>query len=140
MSVQEKFQTIVPFSKIKSEEGKSGKWVSMGSQRAHLDLIPKTDFDSNGFAKPDRFKEMPQNMQIDPKLSAYKFHLGFGGDTDVSDNINEKSLEKGFSRQDMSPTDEVYTGEQVDLFYSEVVEDGGKDVGFSERNNYLDRL
>jgi hypothetical protein len=39
----------------------------------------------------------------------------------------------------MNGTDDLYTGEHVDQFYGEAVDEDGK-VGFAERNNYLDRM
>lgn len=124
MSLQEKFQSVVPFH----EEGKepSEQWTKQNSQVVH----------SGNTGRGNRFNEMPPGY--DATSPRDQFAQGFGGDTDVSGDVTPHSLEHGFQRLDMSPTAEVYTGEQVDLFYGEAVDEKGR-VGFAERNNYLDR-
>lgn len=44
----------------------------------------------------------------------------------------------GYKSLALDPCDDAYTGEGVDQFYGEAVDDKGT-VGFVERNNYLDR-
>ncbi len=61
------------------------------------------------------------------------------GSTDFSADTNPEAFDKGFTRRDMRGADDQYTGEHVDHFYGETVDEDGK-VGFAERNNYLDRL
>lgn len=61
-----------------------------------------------------------------------------GNGTQVTNDLTAESVRKGFDRKPMSPTDDMYTNEHVDAFYGEGKSDG--DVGFMERNNYLDRL
>lgn len=59
--------------------------------------------------------------------------LSIAGTTDVSGKQADlKAQHEGYSLGDMGMTDDLYTGEHVDLFYG----DAG---GFVERNNYLDR-
>lgn len=57
---------------------------------------------------------------------------------DVTDDCNPKSIKSGYDRKKMLPTDDMYTNEHNDAFYNEAKSDG--EVGFMERNNYLDRL
>lgn len=113
----EKAQITVP---VKEEAGEG--WVSFESQRV-----------TTGVTRPgeeNKFNCMP--VGYDATSARDKFGTSFGGDDDVSGGITPKSLEKGFERKDMKGTDDIYTGEHVDLFYG----DAG---GFAERNNYLDR-
>ena len=58
--------------------------------------------------------------------------LVISGQSDVSQDTNPESLERGFKKREMKGTDDQYTGEHMDHFYG----DAG---GFVERNNYLDR-
>lgn len=115
--IVEKSQITVP---TKEEAGEP--WVSFDSQR-----------DTAGVVHPGlqaKFNQMP--VGYDATCYRDKFGYSFGGDDDVSGGITPKSLDKGFERKDMKGTDDIYTGEHVDLFYG----DAG---GFVERNNYLDR-
>lgn len=130
--VQEKFQAefSVPY-----EDG-SNSWASDKSARvkkgtasgtgAMFGSIPVLDIQSQELA------DIRQQREVMP------------GETDVSyDCPGPGEIRRGFFRKKMSPTDDLYTNEHVDLFYGEVkleVEDGEKEVGFLERGNMLDRL
>jgi hypothetical protein len=59
------------------------------------------------------------------------------GSTDVSNSVNGAMLKKGYQRQNMLGTDDLYTNEHVEEFYGEATVDGK--TGYLERNNYLDR-
>jgi hypothetical protein len=61
-----------------------------------------------------------------------------GARGDRAQDINPESLLQGFDRKGMLTTDDEYTNAHRDAFYDEIEVDG--DVGFAERNNYLDRL
>ena len=119
MSLQDKMQITVPYHK-KEDDG--NEWADAKSVR-----IQKV--------AEDRLNKMPvgMNQNLTP------FAKGFGGDTDVSGgDVTPKSLQKGYARHDMNGTDDLYSGEHVDLFYGEAVDENGKS-GFIERNNYMDR-
>lgn len=64
--------------------------------------------------------------------------LVMSGESDVSEDWNPVAVRDGFTRRNMRPTDDMYSGEHCDAFYSEAKVDG--DIGFVERNNNLDRL
>jgi hypothetical protein len=69
--------------------------------------------------------------------------LSLAGRTDVTDNLHNEDLRRGWDPHLTKPDDDQYTGEHVDLFYGEVTgkDDGGDTyTGFAERNNYLDRI
>jgi hypothetical protein len=121
MSLQEKFQITVPY---KGEED-DNHFVDLKSQRVLYQ------------SEPENFR-IGQNRVYDATSPREKFVQGFGGDTDVSNGCDAKSLDRGYHRMDMGGTDDQYTGEHMDLFYGEVVDEKGQS-GFVERNNYLDR-
>lgn len=123
MSISEKFQITVP---TKEEAGED--FVSFESARVNHD-IPVGD--------RAKLNDMPEVDLYD--CGSNGFVQGFGGNTDVSNGVNAKSMTKGFSRFNMKGTDDQYGGEHIDLFYGEVEDEKGN-VGFIERNNYLDRL
>ena len=129
MSLVEKFQTIVRPNR--GGKDSPDKMVSFQSQRV-----------TTGNTMPDisnKFNRMPVGYEAE--TASDKFVRGFGGDTDVSGNdVNAAALGGiGFTRDNLKPDDEMYAGEQVEQFYGEVVGDDGN-VGFCERNNYLDRI
>lgn len=77
---------------------------------------------------------MPPGMNIG---EGYARDGGLAGSTDASNSVNDSMLAKGYQRQNMSNTDEMYTNEHVEEFYGDATVDG--ETGFLERNNYLDR-
>ena len=124
MSLQEKFQIVSPYSK-KEDDG--DKWQSFDSARVS---------ESDG----EQFNIMPPGMDISqPNARIEKMPLSTAGATDVSDDVSTESMQKGYARRELASAEEQYTGEQVDLFYGEAVDESGF-VGFAERNNYLDRI
>lgn len=60
------------------------------------------------------------------------------GTDDVTDNPKGQDFVKGFVDVPMKGTDDQFTNEHVDVFYSEATVDGK--TGFIERGNYLDRM
>jgi len=122
MSLAEKFQITIP---AKDEDGE--EWASFKSAR-NVDCVPDPGMGT-------KFNRMPVS-QIACK---YDFVQGFGGNTDVTGDVEPSSLIKGYKRREMKGTDDQYSGEHVDLFYGEAVDEKGN-VGFAERNNYLDRI
>ena len=108
MSLSEKFQTTVP---VKEEGGE--KWAQFSSVR-----------------KPHH--EGPLCLPDGQAHAKNAFAQGFGGNLDAAGDVEPSSMRKGYQKQPMKPTDDIYTAEHLDLFYLDV-------GGFLERNNYLDR-
>ena len=138
MSLQEKFQITIP-----GKDDEDDAWVDQGSVRStgeagfihsnnvypDADVTNKTNFMPPGM---DIFNQRRMQMPTMPFVIA--------GETDVSQDANPGAMvpETGFTRRNMKGTDDQYTGEHMDHFYGEVVDEKGN-VGFAERNNYLDR-
>lgn len=127
MSLAEKFQITVPYSKSKDDDG--NEWTDAKGARTNVGNTPP--------GEEEKFNEMP--VGYDATCYRDKFVKGFGGDTDVTGDVEPASLEKGFKRRELKATDDQYGGEHIDLFYGEAVSEDGE-VGFVERNNYLDRI
>ena len=121
MSLQEKFQITAPY---KGEEDEN-KFVDFKSQR----VIYQGSLEQ---------LNRGSNRTYDATSPRDKFVQGFGGDTDVSNGCDAPSLNRGYHRLELDGADDQYTGEHVDLFYGEAVDEKGR-AGFVERNNYLDR-
>lgn len=124
MCLAEKFQITVPYKETGGEP-----WADVKTVRTHKGVTQPED--------GNKFNHMP--IGYDGAADETGFVHGFGGDTDVSKVITNKSLRTGFHRADMKGTDDQYSGEHMDLYYGEAVDEAGN-VGFVERNNYLDRL
>ena len=122
MSLAEKFQITVPPKKDEANES----WATFESAR-----IAK----EHALTGEDDFNLMPKT-QLHGK---YEFKSATGGSNDVSGIKDPKAYKTGFIRREMKATDDQYGGEHIDLFYGEAVDELGN-VGFVERNNYLDRL
>lgn len=136
MSLAEKFQITVPYSEKKDDDGNS--WVDQGSVRCIEDNPPSTN--TSKFNIPPStgiFDQFFENGGDDSRMN--NFAQGFGGNTDVSNGLAPMNFEQGFTRREMKATDDQYPGEHIDLFYGEAVDEKGN-VGFTERNNYLDRM
>lgn len=153
--LQEKFQRTVPDP---NTDG-GNEWATQESQRHAYDQpsqhyetsepkkrysrelwgAPIADFDS------PKTNDMPPGMFIDnqlPTVNDHNMQYGPAGSTDVSNSVDGKMLRKGFQRQEMRGTDDMYTNEHVEEFYGEASgsdDAGNKYTGFLERNNYLDR-
>lgn len=128
MSLAEKFQITVPYTDNTFDNGE--EWADVKTVRINT-----------GNPTPDegsKFNVMPE-IDIMECEGRSKFVKGFGGDTDVTADVEPASLEKGYRRRQLNATDDQYNGEHIDLFYGEAVDEKG-DVGFAERNNYLDRI
>lgn len=126
MSLAEKFQITVPYSEKQDDDGT--EWADV-----------KTAHTNTGNTLPgdgEKFNCMPELNINDGRA---QFVKGFGGDTDVTGDVEPDSLIKGYKRREMKATDDQYNGEHIDLFYGEAVDEKGQ-VGFAERNNYLDRI
>jgi hypothetical protein len=140
-SLAEKFQINIPYKE--EANGEDGSWISLEKVRCTAD-IPKPDLDKkfNVIPKTEIYEQFEVNGS---KERMDNWAHGFGGNTDVSSMVtkesinNPKCLAQGFVRREMKATDDQYSGEHIDLFYSEAVDEQGQ-VSFVERNNYLDRL
>lgn len=136
MSLQEKFQSTMPPKPEKDHEwrtfssarstGEAG-FAHSNNKDATADITMKTNFMPPGMDISNQRNKRIQNMP-----------LSMAGETDVSNDTNPASFAKGFKRRDMGNTDDQYTGEHQDLFYGSAEDEEGN-VGFVERNNYMDR-
>lgn len=113
MDLQEKFQVTLP-GKIEGGEG----WA---------------DFEAQRRVYPEPHLCMPYTQIVEHVVKDHGMPLSLAGATDVTDNVNQADLKRGYDLHAMQGTDDQYTGEHVDHFYG----DAG---GFVERNNYLDRM
>lgn len=128
------------------EKPENDEWVSQESQR-HVVRLDSLNINSSrpGAPKQANLREldtnqMPPGMFIDnqsPNVNDHRMQYVAAGETDVSNSVNGAMLKKGYQRQEMSGTDDLYTNEHVEEFYGEATVDG--ETGFLERNNYLDR-
>ena len=127
--LQEKFQITVP-AKDEAEE----PWVSFEANRDPSGTPPWCS-ESPEDVDNRKFNQLPPGMDINNQLNVQieNMPLSMAGESDVSKDTNPGAFAKGFTKREMKGTDDQYTGEHVDHFYG----DAG---GFSERNNYLDRM
>jgi hypothetical protein len=140
---QEKFQ--VEFAPLPDDNGH--KWVSDRSARVKKGMPGRegrkggdpssTYMNNNAF-----FQGLPPGSDItdqettDQRVQDLKGPFGNG--TQVTNDLTQESVRKGYDHKSMRPTDDMYTNEHCDAFYGEARVDG--EVGFIERNNNLDRL
>lgn len=131
MSLKEKFQITLPGKDTGNEP-----WASVESARNNHGRIA---FDNTTATEEvqGRFNEMPPGMDISQPTMPTPMPYFLDGENDVT-KPDRDYLHKGYSRAGLKGTDDQYTGEHIDLFYGEVYGDDGE-VGFLERNNYLDR-
>jgi hypothetical protein len=136
MSLKEKFQITLPGKETGDEP-----WASFESARTTKNEHAYDNTTAEEFVG-GCFNEMPAGMDITNQFGGKNEKLGYslnGDTTDVSTPTpGYLSPKKGYSRAGMKGTDDQYTGEHIDLFYGEAYGDDGE-VGFLERNNYLDR-
>ena len=120
---------IVP---TKEEDGE--QWANFNDNR---DLRGLDNWCCNDADEVDtrKFNMLPPGMELANQWRSEqnKQPLVMAGESDVSKDTNGSAFMNGFTRRKMRGTDDLYTGEHVDHFYG----DAG---GFSERNNYLDRI
>lgn len=136
MSLQEKFQITIP-----GKDDEVDAWVDQGSVRS----TGEAGFIHSNNVYPDadvtnKTNFMPPGMDISNQRRKRIEQMPFSmsGMTDVSRDTSDGAFGKGFTRRNMGASDDQYTGEHVDHFYGEAVDSDGN-VGFVERNNYLDR-
>lgn len=141
MSLQEKFQVTLSPEK---DDDNGTQWKSFESARHVGDAGSVEMHDNNTTANENVVRKtnyMPPGMEIDNqrRTRIRRMPLSMAGETDVSMDTNPQSFKEGFSRYELDGDDDQYTGEHVDHFYGEVIDEDGNE-GFVERNNYLDRL
>jgi hypothetical protein len=135
MSLKEKFQITLPGKETGNEP-----WATLESAQTKKNETNECNRTSDEEIV-GKFNEMPAGMDITNQFGGQNEKMGYslsGDTTDVSSFSPEKAFKKGFFRKEMKGTDDQYTGEHIDLFYGEAYGDDGE-VGFLERNNYLDR-
>lgn len=114
--IQEKYQTIFP-----DTEEEPGPWVGPESARAGR----------KGVSKGNR---LPPGETIHQAVADIRTQdSSMAGQTDLSEDTNSESLKCGYTKLEMSPTEDAYTREHNDAFYDDV-------GGYVERNNVLDRM
>jgi hypothetical protein len=142
--LQEKFQVDNP--QQKNDDASSG-WVSDRSARTKKSLPhalregrPGGDPASQQMGNAVNYETLPPGMSIADQETTdqRQFATTMGGESDVSKDWNAEAVKKGFSRKQMRGTDDEYSNAHVDAFYDEIKVEG--DVGFTERNNVLDRM
>jgi len=137
MSLQEKFQIMAPPAKPEDDS-----WVTQSEVRrtGEAGFLHETNTIADGPTGP-KFNQLPPSMNINNQMRSriMQMPLSMAGETDVSADTNAQAFRGGFTRREMKGTDDSYTGEHVDHFYGEAVDELGN-IGFSERNNYMDRI
>jgi hypothetical protein len=142
--LQEKFQVDNP--QQRNDDAQSG-WVNDKSARAKKNPPnsmregrPGGDYDSRYMGNAVQYASLPPGMDIEDQemTDQRRFTICMGGESDVSADWNAEAVKNGFKRKPMRATDDEYSNAHVDAFYDEIKVDG--DVGFTERNNVLDRM
>lgn len=140
--LQEKFQ--VDNAQVANDDGEGG-WVSAKSARAKKGMPGREgnsggDPDSRTMNNAVEFASLPPGMDVEDQevTDQRQFGTVMSGASDVSKDWNAEAQAKGFTRKPMRATDDEYSNAHVDAFYDEVKVDG--EVGFTERNNVLDRI
>ena len=150
--VQEKFQVDNPPERNDDAQGRG--WISDKEARAKKDTPGREgrqgrlgtqgqnagDGGSRLSDKAVQYNSLPPGMDIEDQEMAdqRRFQIVMSGQSDVSRDYNPESIKNGERRLPMRATDDEYSNAHVDAFYDEIKVDG--DVGFTERNNTLDRM
>lgn len=134
------------------DEG-GGQWVDDRSARTKKGMPGREgrhggDHESKAMNNAVFFNGLPPGMDTEDQevTDQRKMGMSYNGNNpsryasgDVTnDECSPQNLKDGFSRKAYAPTDDMYTNEHCDTFYSEAKVDG--EVGFVERGNVLDRL
>ena len=131
--VQEKFEHHYP---LKPEADHS--WATAASARTRKGLQTRHEsgkYESFGSG----LNRLPPGMVIESQevCDINPMRTVTAGTDDVTDNPQGKDFVKGYVPLRLRPTDDMWTSEHEDAFYSEVTVDGV--TGFLEKNNVLDR-
>ena len=126
--MQEKFQVRYPMKAAEPD-----RWVGVDSVLTTKGL--------NRSTAATMLNSLPPGSDIEDQeeadIRAQPFGGPWGTGTQCTDDVSATSVQKGFDRKTLRPTDDQYSSEHVDLFYDEVTVDGV--TGFLERGNVLDR-
>lgn len=138
--VQEKSQ--LEFLPTSDDNG--NEWVSEKSARVKKGVPGREgrqgwDWDSKSINNSVMYNSLPPGSDVrDAEMADIRqMRTVTAGTDDVTDNPKGQDFVKGFVDIAMKGTDDMYTNEHVDMFYSEATVDGK--TGFLERANYLDR-
>jgi hypothetical protein len=133
--VQEKFEIRPPANT--NDDGHNG-WKSDASARTRKGLQQRHDDGKYQTYRAD-LNQLPPGMNIDDQSvrEINPMRTVTGGTDDVTDNPQGKDFVKGYVGMHMRGTDDMYSNEHVDVFYSSVEVDGVE--GYLERGNTLDR-
>lgn len=150
--LQEKFQVDNP--QQSNDDAEDRGWISDKAARAKKDMpgfegrqghlgakgANAGDHASRLSDKAALFNSLPPGTDIEDQevTDQRTVPIVMSGQSDVSKDWNEQAQKAGFTRRQMRATDDEYSNAHVDAFYDEVKVDG--EVGFTERNNVLDRL
>lgn len=137
--LQEKFQVDYPQQR---NDDAHGGWVSDRSVRVKKNT-PRQNDEQRG---PDssmnavNYNSTPpgEDMEDQEMTDQRVFATTMGGESDVSKDWNPMAVKDGYKRLPMRATDDEYSNAHRDAFYDEMNVEG--EVGFTERNNVLDRL
>lgn len=140
--LQEKFQVDNP---QQGNDDASSGWLTDKSARVKKGTPgregrPGGDHASQHMNNAVNYASLPPGMEIEDQemTDQRQFATTMGGESDVSKDWNAEAVKKGFKRLPMRATDDEYSNAHVDAFYDEMDVDG--EIGFTERNNVLDRL
>jgi hypothetical protein len=146
--VQEKFQThSKPNKNDNPDYMSSGEgWVTDAEARTKKGNPGREgaaggDGDSRFVNNAVFLQSLPPGMDIEDQevcdIRKMEFGGSLGSGTQATDDVTAQSLRAGYSRKKMSGTDDMYSNEHVDVFYTDAEVDGL--TGFVERGNLLDR-
>jgi len=142
--LQEKFQ--VDYPQQRNDDARSG-WIPDKAARAKKsppnglrEGASGGDYDSRYMGNAVNYGSLPPGMDIEDQemTDQRKFGMVMSGESDVSKDWSQAAIERGYTPRKMRATDDEYSNAHVDAFYDEMKVDG--EVGFTERNNVLDRL
>lgn len=141
--LQEKFQVDNP--QQKNDDASSG-WVTDRSARTKKGTPPGREGRPGGDPQSQHIDNavfwngLPPGTNIEDQEATdqRQFKTTMGGESDVSADFNATAVRQGYKRKPMRATDDEYSNAHVDAFYDEIKV--GEDVGFTERNNVLDRM
>lgn len=130
--LQEKFQTTFPEPKGNHE------WVESSRARRSKPSASQSVGSDEGL-RGRKLNQLPPGDNIGDQQWADVRNMprSLAGRTDRTNYSSAEALAKGYTRLNVSPTDDAYTQEHYDPFYRSAR--SGDDEGFVERNNMLDR-
>ena len=140
--LQEKFQRTLPDPQTDG----SNDWTRVKRKVAPQDYMQVSSSRPGAGSAVDFespvTNRMPPGMFVDNQPQAdirrmSNAHSNLAGSSDESNSVNAAMLHKGYQRQNMLGTDDLYNNEHTEEFYGEATVEGK--TGFLERNNYLDR-